>query len=327
MSDVAHAQDESLSGAALHMPDIEELEIANGDRDDQGRFKANQEEAGRDAEETEEPAKEADADDPAKEAEADNDDDEDYFELPPAAEGEEPQRLKATEVFEGYQRAQDLQAELENVRATAPPPPDYDRAIMEAVEVGQQYLFGLQQLEQQLQPMAPNQDLINPNSPDYDPEMYFNQQQHAQAQAQQHQHVQAERQRVEQETHQRTEAVGRAKFAREQQKLFEVWPELKEEAGAHKVRDEASRHYGIDEATLNSVHDSRFYSVLKDALAYREQSAAKETAVKVVKAKPKLVKGKARQGNPANRRSQDGLQRLQQSGSLEDARDALEGLL
>jgi len=111
MSDVAHAQDETIDGAAMHMPDLDELEIANGDReaesnrDDLGRFKASQEEAGKDAEdEAEQTAKEADENEPEKEAEAE--DDEDYFVQTRAAEGEEPTGRKATEGFEGYQRAQ-----------------------------------------------------------------------------------------------------------------------------------------------------------------------------------------------------------------------------
>ena len=321
----------TVSSAVDLMPDIDELERKNGDRDrdrdDVGRFKAAQEDAGKDADHETPEAKTDDGKEPAKEVEAADDEDDDYFELPPAAEGEEPQRLKASEVFEGYQKAQELQAELANVRATTPPPVDYDRAIMEAVEHGSQYLQGLRQVEQMLQPFEPNQELINPNSPNYDPEAYFAQTQYSQSQRQQHAQVQAERQRVEQEIHQRTEAVERARFAREQQKLMQLWPELREEAKQRELTDNASRFYGLDQETINSVHDSRFYAVLKDALAFRSQSAAKETAVKVVKAKPKLVRGKARSGNPNQRRSQEGMQRLSASGSLDDAADALDGLL
>ena len=195
------------------------------------------------------------------------------------------------------------------------------------MEHGANYTTGLRQLEQMLQPFEPDENLLNPQSPTYDPDTYFSQQQYAKSQKAQLEAVQAERARVEREVTERQEAVAKARFAREQQKLMQLWPELKEEATANNVRDQASKFYGLDQQTIDSVQDARFYAVLKDALAYRAQSEAKKTAVKAVKAKPKLVKGAARGQNPKQRRSQEGMDRLSQSGSLEDAMDALDGLL
>ena len=243
-------------------------------------------------------------------------------------EGQDPVRLSVDEVYQGYERAKTLEAELENVRQSTPAPPDYDSAIMDAIEKGQQYLTGLKQVEAMLQPMEPDQNLINPGSPNYDPESYFQQQQYAKQQKDHLQAIQAERQAAEQEVMGRQEAVAKARFEREQQKLMEMWPELKEEANANAVRDDASRCYGLDNQTLDSVHDSRFYAVLKDALAYRKQQSATQKTVRKVKAKPKLVKGGARNTEPPQQRSnRQAMSRLMKSGSKEDAMDALDGLL
>ena len=120
--------DGTLASAASLMPDIDQLEITNGDRDaarddgrdDQGRFAKAQEEAGQDAEEVE--AK----DDAEPEAKADDagaeEDDEAFIEITPEEEGAEPVRLKVDEVYEGYQRAKQLEAELENVKTTLAAP-------------------------------------------------------------------------------------------------------------------------------------------------------------------------------------------------------------
>ena len=99
---------------------------------------------------------------------------------------------------------------------------------------------------------------------------------------------------------QKQEALDDAIWRREQQKLLEMWPEVKEDAYANKVREDASKYYGYSGVEIDSVRDSRQYAVLKDALAYRAMKDAKETAVKVVKAKPKLVKGQGTRWKPSH---------------------------
>ena len=326
----------TLSSAVDVMPDIEQLEREdNGNavpRDDLGRFQRTQEEAGQEAPEQAEGDDNEERKEPeqlsGEDAVEASDEDGEWIEIEGDEEGQEPVRLKLDEVYEGYQRAQQLEAELENVKTSTPPPPDYDQAIIEAIDRGQQYLDGLRQVEAMLHPVMPDDSLINPQSPTYDPDAYFAQKQWAESQAQQLNYIQQQREAAEREVNERSEAVARARFAREQQKLMSMWPELQQEANAHKVREDASRFYGIDNETLNSVHDSRFYAVLKDALAYRQQQGASQKAVKAVKAKPKLVKGKAKATeSKARRTSQRGMQRLMETGRPEDAIDALEGLI
>lgn len=90
---------------------------------------------------------------------------EEFFELPPEEEGGEPRRIPATEVFEGYQKAQELAAEIEEVRRGTVPPVEYDRQIMETVQARGRIMQELQSYAQLLQPQEPDLELLNQASP------------------------------------------------------------------------------------------------------------------------------------------------------------------
>lgn len=317
--------DGTVAGAVLEMPDIDALEVTNGNRNPDGTFKAK------------EPVSENDSDDPADEEpaepeveaagdESDEDEDEDFLEFT-TEEGAEPTRVKASDALAGYNRAQELEAELATLKTTPTAPPEFDQAIMQSVQAATKYAQRLEQLEQMLNPQMPPEELMNPNSPSFDPEEYYNLTQAANQQYAQLQSVQAERERVEAENAQQRSAVEHAHFTREQRKLAEIWPEVTTEAGATKARTEAKAHYDLDPEVIDSVSDSRFYAVLKDALAYRAMTAAKETSIQVVKAKPKIVKAKGRDPQTKNKQQRTKMARLVESGSRQDAADALEGLL
>jgi len=120
--------------------------------------------------------------------------------------------------------------------------------------------------------------------------------------------------------------VARSHHAREAAKLHEAWPEIRDKATQAKVM-EAVKSYGIDEDTLNSTHDHRFYLILRDAIAYREGRAKQTAAAKVVTAKPKIVSGAARQSGKSDGAARDAMARLSETGSMDDAVRALRGLL
>lgn len=328
----------SVADAAHVMPDIEALERGdasppadgpdntNVERDEQGRFKAKETEApdGEDADK----AADSDAGKKASEAEADpqEQDDEDYFEIPSEDEGGEPQRFKASEVFEGFKRSHELETELANVKKVTPPPPDYEAALQETVQARGKYLEALQMFPHLLQLQKPDRDLVNPASEKYNPEEYAAQEQMF---LENSQRISAAKQLYDQQflaQRQEHATLERARATKERAALEEFWPEIKEEGFAATVQSDLERHYGIDADTLNTVLDSRFYRIAKDALAFRKAEAATKQAVKVVKAKPKLVKGQQRTDQKAARRS-DGMARLEKSGSIDDAYDALDGLL
>lgn len=249
---------------------------------------------------------------------------EEFFELPPDEDGGEPRRIPATEVFEGYQKAQELQAELEEVRRTAPPPQEFDRQIYETVQVRGRLMQELQAYAQLLQPQQPNPEMIRT-----DPDGYYQQIQIAQQMSQQLNAVRQQFGQLQADQSREQEALTQARFARERGKLNDIWPEvLSNPQRAASVRDAAARHYGIDNQTFATTIDARFYAVLKDALAYRDGIKAQQTAVKVVRSKPKLVRATARSGETGKQMAVNtAMQRVARSGSLEDAADVIGGLL
>ncbi len=120
-------------------------------------------------------AEEADTSTPADE----------FFELPPEEEGGEPRRIPATEVFEGYQKAQELAAEIEEVRRSTVPPQEYDRQILETVQARGRIMQELQAYAQMLQPQQPDLELLNQASPRFNPDLYYQQVQMSQQLSQQ----------------------------------------------------------------------------------------------------------------------------------------------
>ena len=326
IADFSPETDGTVAGAVLDMPDIDELEKKTGDRNADGTFKAKEPV---EAEAKEEETEGADEKEPAQEAAEDDDEDEDYLEFTPedAEEGAEPTRLKASEVLDGYKKTKELEAEVAQLKETPLAPPEYDDAIIQAAAKGQEYLQRLSQLEQMLQPRLPSNDLINPNSPNYDPEQFFHEQQAAEAQYAQLQQVQSERERVSSETNEQSSAAENARIAREQAKLKEFWPEVATEAGAERVRSEALAHYRLPADVIDSVTDSRFYAVLKDALEYRSMKTKAEAPVTVVKSKPKLVKSKGRDPKPKATQQAKKMARLSESNDIEDAASIIGDLL
>lgn len=330
--------DGSIDDAIISMPDLladdpRDVDPATGyprpqDRDVDGTFK------GKDAK-VEEPKVEAKPDEVKDPAAAAEDDESDYIELPPEKDGDAPVRHKLDDVVQGWQKSKDLEAQLVEARKVQPSQP-----LPHEVE---QHVTGLQQERTKLvdqakiwlqlnQPRAPNLDLVNPASPNYNPEAYHGQVQNYQRQLADYRDVTKSIEAADAKTKSEQEAIRASRVARESAELQKIWPEVLND---DKVRTETKKalfdHFGIDDALLDSdvTMDHRFYALAKDALAYRASIAQKAEAVKAVKVKPKLIQAQARQA-PSNSKSakfSDAYSKAAQSGSLEDAADALAGFL
>lgn len=317
--------DGTLIDATRAMPDIEALERghadeakAAADREANGRFKAKDAAEGSKAE-------------PVKETETEAEDEDDYLELAPEKEGEEPKRLKVSEVWAGYQKAQQLEAELASGKAkpAAEMTPDAETATENLIRAMAEYQKNNEIFAAMQQAKEPSIDLLNPNSENYNPELYAQQKLQAQRTAELISKTQAERERVGKEQADLQKRLDAARFQREQSKLNEFWPELMaDKAVQTEVLTKAEKAYGFKAEDFNGIVDHRHYKVLKDALAYRAAQEKTEAVVKVVRAKPKLVKGAARSSvNPKDAKRADAMERLNKTGSIEDAADALEGFL
>lgn len=298
----------------------------HANRGEGGRF-AKADETDRDAAETDAGQDKTDGDQSSDEG----DDDEDYLELEtPGEEGAEPkrERFKVSEVFAGFQRAKELEAELEKAKSQSTMPADVETEVAALIEERSRYIDTLQQWSQMNQPRAPSRDLINPQNPNYNPELYYQQmQQFDEIQASQAK-VREEIERVQKQNEEKQNALLASKLARERAKLSEIWPEVvKDKAVAQKFAADLEKLYGVDGETLKSVSDHRFYALAKDALAYRAAETAKKEAVRKVIGKPKLVRANARtQTNSKAAALQGAMGKLAQSHSLDDAAAAIAAL-
>jgi len=254
--------------------------------------------------------------------------DDEWFELPPEKEGEAPRRIKAEEVWKGYQEREQLLQYIDQIQRITPPPPQYDEEIVRTAQTRHRLIQELEKVRALTQPMEPDLDLINENPGRYDPPTYQRQVAYARSQQENLQKLNA---RIEQEQtllKQEQEALTAARKAREQGKLLQFWPELRDPAVQRQVRDDAARFFGITEDDFTSILDARFYCIPRYALAHVHGAQQRQQAVKVVRAKPKLVRGAARdQSGQKAQQYSSGMRKLASSGSIEDAADALGALI
>ena len=332
--------DGSLADAMRAMPDIEALEKGGQasvdevaqttrERETNGRFKAKGEGDSQTVEKT--TSEEENASDTKTSGDDSQEDEDDYLELPAEKDGEAPVRLKVSDVYAGYQRAKELEAEMAagKGKADAPMSADTEKATEDLVRALSEYQKNNEIFAAMQQVREPDLELLNEASERYDPALYAQQKGQAKRTADLIATTKAEMERVAKEQAALQQRLDMARFQREQAKLHEVWPELMaDKAVQQDVMTKAEKVYGITAEDFNNLTDHRQYKVLKDALAYRAAQEKTEAAVKVVRAKPKLVKGAARSSvNPKEAKRGEAMERLSKSGSIEDAADALEGFL
>jgi hypothetical protein len=253
--------------------------------------------------------------------------DEEWFELPPEKEGDKPRRIKADEVWQGYQERETYREQLEQVSRIVPPPPQYDEEIYRTVQVRNRMVQELDQIIAANQPIDPDMRLIDENSPHYNPGEFHRQVAFQREQAGRINQLQQRRAHEATQLQQEAEALTAARKAREQSKLVQFWPELRDPTVQRQVRDDAARYFGITDDDFKNVLDARFYAMLKVALDNINGQKQRQQTVKVVRAKPKMVRGSARDSNPKTAQYQTGMRAVQRSGSIEDAADAIGALI
>lgn len=262
---------------------------------------AEPDEAGDDADE--------DTVDEAGEDEPDDDDPEFEIDTPKGA-----QRLKLSELRAGYLR----QA-------------DYTRKTMEAADqrrAVEQERAEATQLKQQLSEALQTWAVPTEQDPDWinlaqtlDPRE-FNARR---VQWEQRQQVkQAAREQYEQ-----LRAYEQAQtIAKEQEALFEAFPDWREPAKFREVAGKlatGAEVYGFSAPEVSNIVDHRFVRVLSDAIAYRDMMARQPaTAKRVVKPNVSLKPGsKPNQDASRDAARKQQLSRLKQTGRMEDAIDLL----
>ena len=280
----------------------------------------------------------AKADDPAKvvdmagkpiedvKAEAPADDEEDpEFEIPAAEDGKEPVRLKFSKIYEGYEKAAKLEAELTEVKTkTQSVPAEYQSALQDIVSKRQEYIENLGVLQKAINPQQPSPLLIDPNSEHYNPDAYAQYMRQYQHQTKILEGIRADIDKQKSLQDEQKGTLSKARLAGEMEKMAKVWPEFSKDA---KVRQEAANvlaDMGFTKEEIDGIDDHRHLRIVKDALELRALKAKSAEAVKVVRAKPKLVKGAARSTTTGTSPAKSAaIGRFNQSFSIEDAVDAL----
>lgn len=277
--------------------------------------------------EHEEPAKPAEAKDAKADAAAE--DDEDYIELPPEEDGKEPTRLKLGDVLTGYRERDTLKAEVEKLRAQPALPAEVEEIVVQSQQARAAYVQQAQELLKLMQPQLPSEELVNPNSPNYNPELYYQQFAQAKALINARNAIKAEAERAQQEHAAREAELTKVRLARVAKEVMEVAPEFKDPNAVKKFYADVSAAYGFSSQELDAIGDARVVRVLKDALAGRQSKATAETVKKAVATKPKLVRAQARQtsSNGKVAKFQAASERVSRSGSLEDGAAAIAHLI
>ena len=331
-------QGPSLQDAVLAMPDSA-IDLGSP-RDDLGRFaKAEVQEA--EAVEVKpdgKPEPELTADEPVEAVEAEavnepaetvNKDSEDvdlgdYIEIPASQEGEEPRRIKLEEALERYQQFDELQAELENVKSVKLPPVDWDQQAIQHVQTLQKYQDAIAQWQAAIPVQEPSEELLNPNSEYYDPELYYAQMQNARVLQQQHEQANQQRHAALQQQQQRQAELENVQWQRERAKILDFWPELGDQAVAIQAASDLEAGFGISPAVFDSLRNADAFKVIKAALAFYNLERQSKGVAKEVKAKPKLVRSKGTDGRSSQQRAQQSaIKRHMQERSLDSAADAL----
>lgn len=264
----------------------------------------------------------------AEQEPADEDDDME-FEFAPEEEGKEPVRRKLSELVEGFEKAARLEAELSDVRAqSAHVPAEYTTAVQETVQARGNYLKSLELVARMFNPEPPSADLMNPSHPKYDPEAYYAAYQQFERSRDTVAALRKEHEATQREQQEQTGALLRAHLARESQALHKAWPEIKDKATAAKVSQDLQKVYGFSAEEVANSSDHRMLLVVRDALKLRALEAKQAEAVKVVRQKPKLVKGAARTTTDSKAAGRTmAMRNLAQTGSVAHAAAALKGLI
>lgn len=111
-----------------------------------------------------------------------------------------------------------------------------------------------------------------------------------------------------------TQQQRQQKLQEAQQELFKYIPNFNAEI-AERIRKTANE-YGVSDQEINSIVDPRQIRILHDAMQWRAMQAKKPQTLQKVTEAPRVVKPQA--AAPKPRQNQAALERLKQTGSIQD---------
>jgi hypothetical protein len=247
----------------------------------------------------------------------------DYIEW---GEGEAATRISLDDAIAAYTSRQQLEEQIgQYEQQRQQMPQEVEHALLTLSQERQRILREAEQLQQAYVPQPPPLSMLDRSSQDYDPDGYYAGLTQYQQQAQYLQQVQAQAAQQRQIMEQEQQQVQQAMIARSRQQLQQVWPEVMSSPETQTQLAELLQHAGFDPRTaLSNVLDPRAYAVLKLAvqgLAAQRQGAQQ---VQAVRQTPRLVRGAGR-SQPGQAANPQALDRLKQTGSMDDALAAIFG--
>lgn len=315
-----------LLGAVM-APDSQDLEAKQPQNDEAVDI----EEPGEVEEERAEPEAKAKEEEAAPE--------EDEIEIP-SEDGKEPTRVKVADLV---QKAQEFDR-IESQKAQI-----LDQVERQAVEIATGQLRQVEQHSRQVgtmlqaalqmlqPPQPPNADaMLNPASPQYDPDGYHRQYAAYQSAQQSFGRAQQYSQQLLERAQQADAQAKEIRETRELQRLQREWPQFGEPEVTNKFVSDMTKAYGFTAQELDDVLvDHRQALVARDALAFRAMKAQSGDVRAKVEAKaPKLVRSKQEaKGSSAQARDTKGQYaseakaRLAKSNSDDDAAAFFTGLV
>lgn len=319
--------------AAVMAPDAQDLEARDPNKLDPPQNLDEDDEPVVEGEDKQPEPKAREAEPEAKEPE------EDYIELP-GEDGAEPTRLKVADVVADYQAFQQFKGQqqqaIERVEQEALTKATAQYRNIE--QVSQQAGLMIQATLQLLQrPAPPNADaMLNPNSPQYDPDGYHR----AFAAWQRGDQTFLQAQKLGEDLLKQAEAAKtqaqEARESRELERLNRAWPEFAAPETFNKFIADMGKAYGFSPQELDDVLvDHRQALVARDALAYRAMKAqsgdvkakVEAKAPKVVRTKTEAKAASAQARDPKGRFADGALATLKKTNSDDAAAAYFTGLV
>lgn len=286
--------------AAVLSPDVQQLDEASRIDVDEPEEEAEADEVEAEAEgEEEQPEKAAEPADP----------EDDFVEI--ELDGGAKEKLPVKDLVQGFKAYKQVENRVHEVidrvrdDAVSQARAQYQQVQQYSEQVGATLTAALQLLQL---PQAPDTALLDPSSPNYNPDRYH--MMRAQFEKAQAQHGQA-RQLGAHLLQEAKRAEDQAKFeleSRELERLKRAWPEFGEPETTNKFVQDMQKAYGITAEELDAILvDHRQALVARDALAYRQMKAKSAPVQKAVEAKaPKLVRSRTESKAPLRQRGADG---------------------
>jgi hypothetical protein len=233
-----------------------------------------------------------------KEADAEGETDPE-FEIPDP-DGGEARKVKLSELLEAEREFTAFKDEKAAIltRVQTEASNEAQGMVQQTRQAMGQIGYQLQAVLQHIQPpQPPPVDMLDPQSPRYNPDSYHLARAQFEQRAASYQQVQGTAQWIEQQQ----QALNAQRDDREFAKLAPHWPEFTDQAKGPMVQQEfmsgMNKHYGFTFAELDSVMvDHRQALVARDALKWREHEAKAKTAKTTLKEKVVQTAKPAKQG-------------------------------